>query len=134
MKIKFAEYVRLHRIVTGLNPRSVWETLATQGSSALDTMLADNTLSMGFKAWLAAWKTQLESDFTATVTKVHAIFQARPQGEHVDRRSVALYFTAPAHSEFSSLLFALLDHRDITDKVWKRLRPAAGATFRQDGE
>src|SRR6202795_4064115 len=41
VKVKFAEYVRLHRILTGLNPKTVWEMLSQNQSEAIDKLLAD---------------------------------------------------------------------------------------------
>ncbi|MER7007465.1 2'-5' RNA ligase [Dactylosporangium sp. NPDC000555] len=46
VKIKYSEYVRLHRIVTGLNPRVVWEAMV---NGALDELL--EPLPDEFHAW-----------------------------------------------------------------------------------
>src|SRR5208337_1932600 len=48
VKVKFAEYVRLHRILTGLNPKGIWELLANGTCTMVDLILADQKMPVGF--------------------------------------------------------------------------------------
>src|SRR5690349_477410 len=55
VKIKYAEYVRLHRIVTGLSARTVWEVMVTGGD--LDALI--EPLPDEFHAWVTAVAAEL---------------------------------------------------------------------------
>ena len=72
VKIKYAEYVRLHRIVTGLNARTVWEVLVTGGD--LDELT--EPLPDEFHAWVRG----VAAELTAQVDG------ARPRGRGGVRR------------------------------------------------
>ena len=58
VKIKYADYVRLHRLVFGLNARTVWEILVTGGDVAdLVEPLPDE-----FHPWVHAVAAELTDD------------------------------------------------------------------------
>src|SRR6185369_6937033 len=59
VKVKFAEYVRLHRILTGLNPKAIWELLAKKAGASVDLLLQDSKMPEGFKSWLRGWVEEL---------------------------------------------------------------------------
>lgn len=134
IKIKLEEYCRLHRIVTGLNPRAVWEKLMAGDNIEITRMIADKTLGEGFRFWLEKWYCQLISDFNIINREVRAIYDSRPTGLLINRKDLALYFTKPENARYSNLLFALADGKDPNPLIWKRLRPFGNETFRADGE
>jgi hypothetical protein len=39
------------------------------------------------------------------------------------RKAYALAFTKPEHKEFSSIMFAMLDKKDIRPIIWRQVRP-----------
>ena len=59
VKVKMADYVRLHRIITGMNPRSVWEMLNT---GSYDPMKFEDC-PKEFKIWLDLWVKKLYDEF-----------------------------------------------------------------------
>src|SRR5271157_1288782 len=59
VKVKFAEYVRLHRILTGLNPKAIWELLEAKQEASITALLADEKMPEGFREWLRDWATEL---------------------------------------------------------------------------
>src|SRR5271155_5375839 len=52
VKVKFAEYVRLHRVLTGLNPKAIWELLEAKQEASITALLADEKMPEGFREWL----------------------------------------------------------------------------------
>lgn len=145
IKLKFEEYCRLHRIITGLNPRGVWEKLSAGEDAELVAMINDVSLGEGFRTWLSKWRNQLLGDYNVIKNTVEEIYSARPQsnyqvvnqvptGQVVTRKDLALYFTNSSNKEYSGLCFALEDGKNIIPLIWKRLRPVGGATFREEGE
>lgn len=109
VKIKYDEYVQLHKIVTGLNENTVLEWCKSgQPFDRQIDMLPDE---------LYKWADNLATDYFKryddVVQNVTSIYAGRPKGE---RKEFA--FWASQFPE-ASLLFSLLDGKDITAGVWK---------------
>lgn len=118
MKIKFEEYVRLHRIVTGVSTVTIWETLSSGGSFA--EILANTPDE--FNQWIRATKNELEDAFKKIEDEYHWIFNvilrsagAKERKEFAER--------AKAH-KYSSILFNMLDEKDYKSIIWKAIKPA----------
>ncbi len=130
VKVKFASYVRLHRILTGLNPKSVWEMLSLKQDEAIEVLLSDELMPETFKAWLLGWVTQLRSRYVEIEKEAKTVFAGKPAGS---RKDDALYFTKIA-KHLTGILFKMLDGRDYAEVIWDMIRPKATDTFKQDGE
>jgi len=138
VKVKFEEYVRLHRIVTGLNPRSIWEMLAEGQDEAVDLLMRDGKMPSGFRTWFADWVYQLRDKYRAIDQRAAHVFMGRPWrgddlGPALFRKQTALYFQSKA-KDLCSVLFAMLDGKDYKKVIWKIIEPAGNATFKKDGE
>ncbi|GAA3276466.1 2'-5' RNA ligase [Dactylosporangium vinaceum] len=127
LKIKYSEYVRLHRIVTGLNARVVWEALL---AGRLDELL--EPLPDEFHAWATGIAAQLGAEvegLAAAVEREYAgVVAALPAGW--TRKDFAL---AVAGSPRRGCLFLRLDDKDYTPLLWQQVRPAV-STPRDDEE
>jgi hypothetical protein len=130
VKVKFAEYVRLHRILTGLNPKAIWELLAKKADDTVDLILQDEKMPLSFKEWFGGWVGQLRSRYTELEQQAQAVLALRPT--EVSRKEVALYFKETPH--LCSILFAMLDGKNYAEIIWDKLRPKATDVFKQDGE
>lgn len=120
VKIKQEEYVRLHRIVTGLSERTVWEAMC-EGKQLTDLLgplpdeLHDWTRDVWTRIHLAAHGT------AGLVQATHEmILDSLP--EEWDRRDYAE--SAKAKAPLTPLLFNLLDGRDPMPAILKGLKPA----------
>ena len=123
VKIKQADYIALHKIVTGLNERTIWEHLADNGDIAsLLEVLPDE---------LHAWT----KDVAAKLTRAHNNLVANIKSELADalnktgeddktdpawRKTFAGHVTATSNP---GLVFALYDKGNIDAKAWTLLRP-----------
>ncbi len=120
VKIKQADYVALHKLVTGLNERAVWERLgAGETVASICEQLPDE-----FHRWVhdVAMQLLLQKCSTIHVAEIEhqQIIDGLPEGwQRKDYAAVA------GRSPRRSLLFMLLDGRDPSEFVWKSLRPAA---------
>jgi RNA ligase len=119
VKIKYAEYVRLHRLVTGLTARSVWEILATGGDlDALTAPLPDE-----FHVWVSGVAEGLVAEVderAAAVEDAYAgIVAALPEGW--GRKEFAAH---AVRSDYRGELFLRLDGKDYRPGLWQRVRPA----------
>ncbi|TGB12320.1 RNA ligase [Streptomyces sp. MZ04] len=118
IKIKQDDYVALHRIITGLNARAVWERLG-EGDTVAE-------ICDGLPDEFHGWVKEVEADLTgrrevilAEVTAEHRrILGALPEGW--TRKE---YATLAGRSPLRAWLFQLLDGRDPSARIWHTLRP-----------
>ncbi|GIE83928.1 RNA ligase [Actinoplanes regularis] len=119
VKIKYADYVRLHRLVTGLTPRTVWDLLA-HGES-LDALL--EPLPDEFHVWargIAAELTAAVDARAAAIETAYAeIIAGLPAG--FSRKEFAL---AAVRGPYRAELFQRLDGHDYRPGLWQRVRPS----------
>jgi RNA ligase len=123
VKIKFAEYIRLHRILTNVSTLSIWAALANgTGIEVFIDRVPDE-----FYAWVRQQVDQLEADFNRYHENAVAEFEwilkkvRRPEEDVAKRRKdfALLAQTSP----YANALFGLYDGKDISARIWKMLRP-----------
>ena len=135
IKVKMADYLRLHKIVTGMNARSVWELL----SSGTGTGGFEHTPEH-FQKWLASWSEKLNREFNEIYIKARNAFRDRPicpigENPRAYRARFAEYLRYTVPMEFHGVLFAWLDDKDPLPIIWKSIKPRGDdATFRTEGE
>jgi RNA ligase len=130
VKLKQADYVTLHRIVTGLNARVVWEKCAEPGG--LPALL--EALPNEFQDWaidLAADLNAQATEIEHQAVKEYASILRDLGGQDWGRKE---YAEKAVRSPHRALLFLLLDGRPIRDHVWKTLRPSGDMVPRVFGE
>lgn len=123
LKIKFDEYVRLHRIITGLSELGIWEMLR-DGKTKLE-IIADIPDEM-FE-WAEGVIDNLidkykfrENSGIMILAKVRGMQSRKDQAEVIK------------NSPFPSIAFAMLDEKDYSQIIWKMIRPHGSYTFRKD--
>lgn len=119
VKIKQDDYVALHKIVTGLSERSVWQHMVD--GHDLDTLLADlpdELHEWTHEVWSRlAWQTDLTEGRARDAHRL--ILDALPNGW--ERRDYA--HLAKEKAPMTPLLFQLLDGKDPRPSILKSLRP-----------
>ncbi|GIF03099.1 RNA ligase [Actinoplanes siamensis] len=120
VKIKYTDYVRLHRLVTGLTPRTVWEVLV--GGGDLDVLLAP--LPDEFHVWARGVATELITEVDRRAAAVEAAYAGIVAGLPAGwgRKEFAL---AAMRSPDRGELFQRLDGHDYRPGLWQRVRPSA---------
>jgi T4 RnlA family RNA ligase len=117
LKIKFEEYVRLHRIITQVSTLSIWEYLKTgQSLNEIIEHVPDE-----FYDWVKATKNDLEAQFTAIETQCKADYK-----ELDSRKETAFYFMT---CTYPNVLFAMLDKKEYASIIWKMLKPIHAKPF-----
>ena len=125
VKVKCDEYVRLHRLLTGVTARTIWEHLAA-GRSVDD--LVDGAPEP-FVAWVNAIASQLRAAYTRVETSCrNALSDGRVTP--LDRRGAAGYVASLG--EHAPVVFKMLDGRPYDQLVWRAVRPAGDTRFRPD--
>jgi RNA ligase len=135
IKIKMADYVKLHRIITGMNPRSVWE-LMRAGTFHIDNF---KDCPASFRAWLLNWTDKLSNEFMTRQEDMEKIYINRPIYDGGDKRryraECAAYFKRQDRDDLKGLFFSLLDGKNIDEVTWNLIEPRGDdKTFRVEGE
>ncbi len=124
VKIKFAEYVRLHKIVTEMSARIIWASL--RDGDDIDGLLPG--LPADVSRWISATRASIEQAFADEHERASKVFQARPDTS--DRKTLAQYFLCSDANP--AVLFRMLDSRPFDDLIWKSIWPAAETPFSSD--
>lgn len=128
LKIKFPEYVRLHKLVTGLSEIAIWEHL--RDGNVVDDLLT-KVPDEFFK-----WVQKVENDLRARFAAIWGRAQHQRLmcgGANSTRKEQALYIMEHA-KDISGVVFSLLDGEDkkAVQQVWKMLRPHGRSSFKVD--
>jgi RNA ligase len=119
VKIKQADYVALHKAVTGLNARVVWECLGGGGTVAdICEPLPDE-----LHQWVKDLATRLQGD-AADLLEDTERFHEKTLAQMPEGWGRKDYALAVAHSTLRPWLFNLLDGKDPRPSIWKAVRPS----------
>lgn len=119
VKIKFDEYKRLHKLLTGVSPKAIWEVL----KSGDDIGKVIERVPDEFYQWVK----ETENDLRTAFTRIE--LSAREQMRFGKcRKTLAKHYTSCA---YPSVMFAMLDGKEYRDAIWKLIKPA-GKAFKCD--
>jgi len=125
-KVKFEEYRRLHRLITQVSTRSIWELLRA-GKSPAELL---DRVPDSFRDWVNNTLAELSRGFADLHAQATICFAGRPSVE--SRAEYAAWVkTQPANF---GLLFALYDGKPIDDKIWRMIEPKWETPFRPGRE
>lgn len=116
-KVKFAEYVRIHRIITQVSTISIWEYLK-EGKSLNELI---ERVPDEFYDWVKKTNATLMDAYHAIEAQAKADFKILET-----RKETALYFM---QCKYPTVLFNMLDKRDYSQAIWKMLRPQYSRPF-----
>jgi RNA ligase len=131
-KIKCPDYVRLHKLITGWNPKNVWELLSS--GQEYGELLADS-MPKHFTDWLKSWLTKLTEQYAAIEQEAKKLFEeiVVRLGENTLRKDFALEFNQ--HKKLRPILYKMLDNQDYSQVIWKQIKPSGDEKFIQaEGE
>lgn len=120
VKIKFAEYVRLHKIITGLSEKGIWEMLREHGISTNATDLVKDVPDEFFE-WMDTviqrlrtnYKT-IQFDAASAVAGANAITERREQATYIQRTTL-----------YPGVAFQMLDDKQYAESIFKLIKPKA---------
>lgn len=122
VKMKFAEYKRLHRLLTGLSARGIWEAMQTpEGLQPIIDRVPDE-----FYEWVRTVEAQLKAEYAAIEDQCKDDFK-----DLGDRKTTALYFKTCPHP---AILFNMLDGKNYAPLIWKAIYPEASRPFKEADE
>jgi T4 RnlA family RNA ligase len=111
VKIKFEEYVRLHRIITQCSSLDIWECL--KNNTPLNEFL--NNVPDEFFDWIKQTEKNLKTEFETIENDCKNYFKVFDTP-----RETAEYFLKHPHQ---SVLFSMLKNKNYNEIIWKKIRP-----------
>lgn len=119
-KMKYKEYVRLHRIITGVNERAIWEYLK-EGRS-LDELL--NNVPDEFNKWVKATVAKLQIEYEDIEGTCKDIMDGMEinRVDETNRKEVA-EFIKECGGKYRGICFLMFDKNEYNQVIWKMIRP-----------
>lgn len=117
LKVKFEEYVRIHRIVTQVSSINIWEYLK-EGQDLLPIL---DKVPDEFYDWVKATHAKLLEDFDQienTAKTELRIFDTK--------KETALYFQT---CQYPAVMFKMAENRPYDHIIWKMIRPTFEKPF-----
>ena len=113
MKIKGDEYIRLHKIMTEISTKSVWECLS-KGDDIYE-MLKD--VPDEFFKGIEKYIKELKSEYSMIEGKAIATFL---YNKHLNRKDFA---EQVVWNKYASVLFKMKDDKEYSDNIWRLIKP-----------
>lgn len=120
VKLKFEEYKRLHKILTGINERSIWDMLRSGGDfNELLELVPDE-----FHGWVEKTRNDLELKYSEIENVARSQYRELPT-----RKETAMYFK---DCDYPGIMFSMLDGKEYSGHIWKLIKPRGDTFFRED--
>lgn len=118
IKVKFEEYLRLHKILCNFNIKKVWEYLK-DGENILELV---QDVPDEFYETIKKEKKGLEEAFILLMEDTKKIFLKIHKKDETKKEFA---FKAIKYKDFSSLLFLMREERikELTKTIWEKLKP-----------
>jgi T4 RnlA family RNA ligase len=113
MKIKGEEYLRLHKIMTEVSTKSVWEVLSNGDN--MEDLLKD--VPDEFYTKIKEYENELVNEFNKIKDTYEWFFSLMQKN---DRKHFAFSAKEVKHP---SILFSMLDGKDVSPLIWKIIQP-----------
>jgi RNA ligase len=126
MKIKGEEYKRLHRILTNISNRDIFEYV--KEGKPLDEIL--DKVPDEFYNWVKETKENFEQQFKTIDLEYRLIFKNITERNNIiDKKTFAHYALSYTNS---SILFAMFDKKEYKHIIWKIIYPSYSKPFKKD--
>jgi RNA ligase len=116
VKMKYDEYMRLHKIVSGVNEKYAWECLRDGVDIEAQLVNIPDELFQFVKDA----KAKFNAEFEAVDKVVRLVFQTI--NKDASRKEQAQFVLAN-HKEYAKILFQMLDGKDYSKLIWNMIEP-----------
>lgn len=125
LKIKFEEYVRLHKIITGVSAIGIWEMLRDNQSPKFRDVPDE------FHDWVKSTVFSLRKSYESIEEKARMEFNHASRWGDVDPGR-AMWAEKIKKMTYPAIGFAMLDNKDYSHIIWKMIRPKGQSVFKKD--
>lgn len=125
LKVKFEEYKRLHRIVTGVSAKTIWEMLSSgEGIASIIDHVPDE-----FFQFVKNTEYELLKKFDGIKTEAEMIV-SELKGKVTRREQAEVVLNH--HKHISGVVFSLLDGNNCDKLIWRMIKPSSTSVFTDD--
>lgn len=121
-KIKFDDYIKLHKIITGLSVIGIWEMLK-ENKNPITEEIPDEMFN-----WINKIVVDLKNQFTSI--EKESISVLKKVKNYKTRKEQAIEIVK--YKKISGVVFALLDNNNYKQIIWKMLKPKNIQTFKTE--
>lgn len=117
MKIKFEEYVRLHRLLTNFSNIDIWECLraGTDMSAYLEEVPDE------FDSWVRQWINSIKFAYVMQEKEAKKWFDKLERSPL--RKAEADWILTNVPKPYQGIVFSMLDGKDYSESIWRMIRP-----------
>lgn len=128
LKVKFDDYIRLHRLLTGLNERAVWEYLK-EGENIQDLR---KNVPEEFIQWLDNVVFDIQVKFYEIFKDCYS-FMRNNNLKEINRKEAARIILENK-KQYQAVLFSMLDDdkERVRENIYKLVKPNSTKTFVED--
>jgi hypothetical protein len=123
LKLKFDEYVRLHKLLTQVSSYSIWELL--KNNQPFDELLEN--VPDEYYEWVKQTTNSITEAYDEIDKTCSKIYGTMPQFD--TRREAAEYVLK---TPYPSIIFSMMDKKDYEHIIWKLVKPQYSQPFRSD--
>lgn len=125
VKVKYDEYVRLHRLVTGVTKRRIWDLL--RNNESVDELL--ERVPEEFEKWVRDTIFDLKKQYSDMEQNAESVLVRVATMNN--RKDQAIYInTYP--KELRGIVFAMLDRKPVDPIIWRLLKPKHEVPFKEE--
>lgn len=119
VKVKFSEYVRLHKILSTISEHSIWELLYNEGNvNSILEQLPDEQ-----DKWLREMNNTFLTKYSEIENEVVSLYEEVKYLKD-DKKEYALkVLNDSKYKKYSSILFNIKDGKNYSKMIWKFLEP-----------
>ena len=117
LKVKFDEYLRIHKIVTQISSIDIWKHLST------DEQMIEILEKVPDEFY--TWAKKTEQTLKNAFDKIEQVCLSEFK-EFTDRKAAASYYLG---CTYPKILFSMLDKRDYSKIIWKLIKPVHERPF-----
>ena len=131
VKIKYATYCRLHKLLTQTNAVTIWEML--RDGLSINELTSD--VPAEFREWIDGLEKRFRAEYTTirdgATEALNAYEGEKNIANAADKKAFALY--ALTKGQLTPILFAMADGKRYEPIIWKMIRPRGDEkTFKID--
>ena len=129
VKMKYEEYVRLHKIITGVNTKGIWEMM--RDGESLESLI--EKVPDEFHKWITETSGNFEKEYKKLEKKAEKVISKIGKDNPVmTRKEIAKIFLRKTNKEISGILFSMLDEKPYDKIIWKLIKPKQAKAFKEE--
>jgi len=125
VKMKGTEYARLHRLITKISNKSVWDLL--MNNQPFDELL--EKVPDEFFNWVKKTKKDLEDKYKELESKAKEGYE---KTKNLPTRKEQAIEIIKNYKDVSTTIFMMLDNKDYSNMLWIKLKPIYSNPFKEE--